>query len=92
MKKHILTLIQNDIINTKLVSSFNDVGIDLSNYALNIDNLILKKIGIKKYARTEALYEKYYELVKKGKKINVNDKEEIEKLSVKIYRFLLRHV
>lgn len=90
-RQQILTLIENEIINTKLVSSLNDIGIDLSVYSLHVDTLIFKSIGLKKDARTDNLYAKYFELLKQGKGIDPNSKSEIRRLALKIYRYLLKH-
>ncbi|MGV3612332.1 MAG: hypothetical protein ACO1N0_15345 [Fluviicola sp.] len=91
-RPQLIKLIEADIINMKLVSSLNDIGIDLSIYSLNIESLILKNMGIKKHLRTEELYKRYFELLKQGKKIHPTNKADIRKLALKIYRFLLNQI
>lgn len=91
-KPQLIKLIEVDILNMKLVSSLNDIGIDLTIYSLNIESLILKNIGIKKHLRTEELYKRYFELLKQGKTIHPTNKADIRKLALKIYRFLLNQI
>jgi hypothetical protein len=91
-KQDILILIENDIINTRLISILNDIGVDLSSYSLYIDQLIFKSIGLKKQLRTDELYEKYFELLKLGKSIHPNNVAELKQLALKIYRFLVGYV
>lgn len=91
-KPQLIKLIEADIINMKLISGMSDIGVDLSNYSLNIESIIFKNMGIKKYVRTEELYKRYFELLKQGKTIHPTNKADIRKLALKIYRFLLNQI
>ena len=90
-KKQILTLIESDIISSKLVNTFKTINIDADLYLTDISTVIFDQIGINKAEQTDKLYRKYFSLVNKGRKINFSnhDKTDLEKYTYEIYTYLL---
>lgn len=90
-KKQILTLIESDIISSKLVNTFKTINIDADLYLTDISTVIFDQIGINKAEQTDKLYRKYFSLVNKGRKINFSNdnKTELEKYTDEIYKYLL---
>lgn len=93
MKKSndILTLIESDIISSKLVNTLKKINIDADLYSTDISTVVFKQIGIRKADRTEELYRKYFTMVDKGRKIDFSrDKIALEKYTNEIYEYLVR--
>lgn len=90
-KKQILTLIESDIISSKLVNTFKTINIDADLYLTDISTVIFEQIGISKADQTDKLYRKYFSLVNKGRKINFSNdnKTDLEKYTYEIYTYLL---
>lgn len=92
MKKQILTLIESDILNFKLVLTLNNIGVDASNYSTDISKVVFKLMGITKEQRTEELYRKYFDLIRQVEYLDLRNKVEKSRLSLKIYNHLLTEV
>ena len=85
----VLKLIENDIISSKLVNTFNDIGIDANLYQTDVSEIIFDLIGIRKKNRTDSLYKKYFTLINQGKKIDfVEHKEQITEQAKDIRTYL----
>lgn len=92
MKKDVILLIEDNIINAKLMRTLSGIGIDASPYSVNSERVIFKLIGIESEHIIDSLYGKYYKMVKKGESIDfLNSREELENQAKKIYRFLLKY-
>lgn len=63
-RKQILTLIENEITNSKLIFALQNIGVDASMYLTDVSQVIFILIGIQKENRTDELYKKYFELLK----------------------------
>lgn len=87
-KKQILTLIEADILNAKLVYTLNGIGIDAGDYLADTSLVIFRLMGIKKERRTEILYHKYFDLVRQVEYLDLRVADEKARLSEKIYRTL----
>lgn len=63
MKQHdetiILSLIKDDLRNTRLVHGLNNLGLQAGDYVLNIGTSILQLMGFEPEQRTEGLYAEY---------------------------------
>lgn len=92
MKKQILTLIESDILNFKLVITLNNIGVDASNYSTDISKVVFKLMGITKEQRTEELYRKYFDLIKQVEYLDLRNENEKSRLSLKIYNHLLAEI
>ncbi|GEM_PF-5447051 len=85
----ILKLIENDIISSKLINTFNDIGIDATLYQTDIADIVFDLLEIKEKNRTDTLYRKYYSLINQGKKIDfVEKKEQITEQAQDIQTYL----
>ncbi len=85
----ILKLIENDIISSKLINTFNDIGIDATLYQTDIADIVFDLLKIKEKNRTDSLYTKYYSLINQGKKIDfVEQKEQITEQAQDIQTYL----
>lgn len=91
MKKDILTLIEGDIVNTKLINTFRGIGIDADDYLTDSSTVIFRMLKIPKEKRTDDFYESYFKLLKLGEKIDFNkNRKEVRTLAKEIY-FLLKN-
>lgn len=89
LKPLILSLIKDDIINTKLVNVFTKNGIRADDYLLNISEVVFELSGIKDEERTDGLFEIYLRFIQFGTQLDLNSKTgELDKLSVQIYQTL----
>lgn len=85
----VLKLIENDIISSKLVNTFNDIGIDADLYQTDVSEVIFDLLGIQEKYRTDSLYKKYFSLVNQCKKINFKKhKEQITEQAKDIQTYL----
>lgn len=91
-KKEILTLIESDILNFKLVLTLNNIGVDANNYLTDTSKVVFVLMGITKEQRTEELYRKYFDLIKQVEYLDLRNKNEKSRLSLKIYNHLLTEV
>lgn len=88
-KKKILTLIECDILNSKLVYTQNEIGVDANDCLTDTSQVIFTLIGIKKENRTEKLYRKYHDLIRQTEYLDLRNNSEKERLALKIYNNLL---
>lgn len=89
--EQIITLIESDIISSKLINTFTDLGIDASLYLTDVSELVFDLIGIQEKDRTEALYKKYYFFVNEGKQIDFSEnKELLQELALDIQTYLMQ--
>ena len=90
MKNEILLLIQCDLINSKMINSFNRLGIEASIYRVNIAPIVLQLLGIKEEHRTEELYEKYFCLLESRERYVHASKNGLRNAALKVYKGLLK--
>lgn len=88
-RKQILTLIENDIVNSKLIFTLNNIGVDASDYLTDTSTVVFVQIGIRKENRTEELYKKYFDLIKQVQYLDLQIKGKKSRLALKIYGFLI---
>jgi hypothetical protein len=90
-KQLIISLIKDDLINTKLISGLENLGIDAGLYLLGISDAIFVLMGIDNDEQGEELFEYYLDL-RDGKLLRVDLKESyevIDGLVLEIYDALL---
>ena len=63
MKHLVIELIKCDLINAKMINSFNRMNIEASFYRVNIAPVIFALMGVEEENRTEELYTKYFDLL-----------------------------
>ncbi|MNK08999.1 hypothetical protein D3C87_269460 [compost metagenome] len=91
-RKQILALIESDLVNSKLVLTFNHIGVDASAYLTDISTIVFIQVGIWKENRSEELYKKYFDLVNQVQYLDLQVKGESNRLALKIYGFLIANV
>ena len=91
-KKKILSLIECDILNSKLVYTLTGIGVDANDYLTDTSPVIFTLIGIKKENRTEELYRKYHDLIRQTEYLELRNNVEKARLALKIYNYLLTAV
>ena len=89
-KQLIVSLIKDDLINSRLVSGLNRIGLDAEHYFLHLSETVFKLIGFKDNERTDEVYQCYLELSKKAETIDISKSHVLmEALALEIYRELL---
>jgi hypothetical protein len=91
-RRQILTLIESDIVSSKLIFTLNNVGVDANHYLNDISHVIFVQIGIRKENRTEELYKKYFDLIKQVQYLDIQVKGEKSRLALKIYGFFIANI
>jgi len=64
----VLSLIKDDLVNSKLINSLIGMGIDATNYSLNLRNVILKLMGFKTV--NDQTHEKYFDFTLRSQDID----------------------
>jgi hypothetical protein len=86
MKKDIVTLIEGDIVNSKLIYTFLGLGINADDYLSDSSTVIFRMLKIPKEKRTDDLYKRYYKLLRLGDNINLTvNRKELKVLAQEIY-------
>lgn len=89
-KKLILSLIKDDLINTKLVTGLNQAGLNADHYFLHLSDTIFKLMGFEDNDETETILEQYIELSKKAMILDISQsKEPMDDLALQIYTEIL---
>ena len=88
-KEKLKKLIVSEIINTKLIFSLDNIGMETNHYVIDISDVIfdIAKISMKK--RTDKLYDDYFNLIKKGIYIDTRIEDyKLDKLIDEVILFL----
>jgi hypothetical protein len=89
-KKLILSLIKDDLINSKLTIGLDKLGLQSELYLLGLSDTVFVLMGIKDNERGEALFEHYLELRQKVEAIDLTKSYEfLDGLALDIYNDLL---
>ncbi|MCA6435998.1 MAG: hypothetical protein IM600_17115 [Bacteroidetes bacterium] len=89
-KKLILSLIKDDLINSKLNIGLINLGLQPELYLLGISETVFALMGIKDDEKGEELFEHYLELRQKVEGINfAQSYDSLDDLAVEIYNDLL---
>lgn len=87
----ILSLIQDNLINTKLLNGLTDLGLIADDYYLNLGDTIFKLMDFEESEKSDLIFEKVF--IENSKKVNQIDfsdsKDELIRLSMEIYNELL---
>jgi len=90
-KQLILSLIKDDLINSKLVYGLIDAGLNAENYFLCLSETIFKLMGFEDNERRELVFEQYIELSKKTAFIDIAESHQpLEGLVLEIYEELYK--
>lgn len=84
--KIVISLIKDDLINSKLVNSLNEMGLNADNYFLHLKDTVFKLMGFEDDDESEEVFERYIELSKRVLYIDIsNSHKPIEDLALQIY-------
>jgi hypothetical protein len=85
-KKLIISLIQDDLVSYKLVLGLNELGLNASDYFLNLSDTIFKLMKFSDSKAEEKIYEHYLELTKRVKYIDITEsRNTLNSLAHEIY-------
>lgn len=89
-KSLIISLIRDDLINTKLVYSLNNLGLQASDYTLHISGTVLKLSKIKTTPlRWEQIHDEYLRMTTQVLQIDIQESPRlVNTLAEEIYAFL----
>ncbi len=88
-KKLIVSLIKDDLINSKLVYSLTDIGLDATCYHLLLSNTIFELMGVKENTRADRLFEFYSCLTRKVRDIDISQSHKpLDNLATEIFQQL----
>lgn len=89
-KNLIRSLIKDDLINSKLVNSLGEMGLNADDYLLNLSDTIFKLVGIDDKISNEFIFENYLDLAKRSQYINISQgHNSLDNLVEEIYSYLL---
>jgi len=90
-KQLILSLIKDDLINSKLVYGLIGVGLNAENYFLYLGETIFNLMEFENNKARELVFEQYIELSKKAEFIDITESQQpLEGLVLEIYEELLK--
>lgn len=85
LKSCIVTLIEDDIANFKLISTLFDMGIDAGCYESCSTTVIRYLMGMED-ENADDWYERYFNLIRKGKRLDVcNDRATLHRMALEIF-------
>jgi hypothetical protein len=85
-KTLVLSLIKDDLINTKLIQSLQKIGLYSDCYFLRLSTTVFNLMGI---SENDKIYERYIELSEKVELIDITESNKpMEKLALEIYKEL----
>ena len=87
----ILSLIQDNLINLKLVYGLDDLGLVPDDYYLNLGDTVFKLMGFEASAQNDFIFENVFMAnTRKVRSLNFsNSKEDLKDLSESIYKDLI---
>ena len=89
-KTLVLSIIKDDLINTKLVYSLNELGLQADHYCLHASITVLKLLRIKATPqRWEKIYTDYLDMTRKVLQISIEEfPRQVDALALEIFDFL----
>jgi hypothetical protein len=86
-KQLIISLIKDDLINSKLINGLSQIGLDANKFYLHLPETIFEQMGITDNKKKETLLKRYTVLSEKMKAIDLNENyKAVEELAEAIYR------
>lgn len=90
MKNEVLLLIEDSIVNAKLVNALEGIGIDASLYNLNCPAVVFDILGLGSKERKDELYGLFFDLIREGEAIDFSEsRKELRIFAEKVYYRLL---
>jgi hypothetical protein len=88
-EKLILSLIKDDLINIKLISSLQKIGLYSDCYYLHLSTTIFELMGFEDNEEADKMYERYVKLTEKVMDNDITESNKpIEELAKEIYKAL----
>lgn len=88
-KKLLLSLIKDDLINSKLVSGLNELGLNAENYYLHLSETIFQLMGFIATKQDEKIYDHYIQLTQKARHLDISQSHlALDQLALTIYKKL----
>ena len=89
VKKLVLSLIKDDLINSKLVYSLNEIGLNADNYFLHLSDTIFNLLGYEDNKETEEIFKRYLQLSKHAMFVDLSQSDKpMDDLALQIYNEL----
>lgn len=90
-KELILSLIRDNLINIKLTSGLNDLGLLADDYTLNLGDTVFKLMGFQPSEQSDLIFERVFITIsERVGQIDIrSSKDELRLLSMEIYNELL---
>lgn len=90
-KKLVLSLIKDDLINSKLLRGLNKVGLDADHYCLFLSGTIFDLMGYKNNESSDEIFSEYIKLTEQSDKIDIKETPNtLDGLANEIYVFLIK--
>jgi hypothetical protein len=90
-KNLIIQIIQNDLKNTRLIIGLNKLGLDASNYYLNLKELLFELLCFEENEQEEQLFEAYVMHAEKIQSMDmIKHPEKLRELAEEIYNWLMK--
>jgi hypothetical protein len=90
-KNLILSLIKDDLINSKLLRGLNKAGLDADQYCLFLSGTIFDLLGYPKNERSDEIFSEYIKLTEQSDKIDIKETPNtLDGLANEIYVFLVK--
>lgn len=70
MRENIILLIEDSIVNTKLINSLDSIGIDASIYVTSSVSIIFNLLNLEPKISKDDFYKLFFELIKNGEEID----------------------
>jgi len=88
-KELIISLIQDDLKNIRLVAGLEALGLDSANYYLNLSQTFFTLLDFEDNKQNEKIYKAYSEYSKKVLDIDINEHpKRLNKMAVDVYLWL----
>lgn len=89
-KELLIRLIKDDLVNYKLVSALNDLGLNAGGYFLDLSDTIFNLMHFPNNKKGDSVYEHYLKLTQQVKHINIiNSPDQLQQLAHQIYAELM---
>lgn len=90
-KKLILSLIKDDLINSKLLRGLNKAGLDADKYCLFLSGTIFDLMGYPNTERSDEIFSEYIKRTKQSDNIDISETPNaLDGLAQEIYVFLIK--
>lgn len=89
-KKIILSLIKDDLTNTKLINGLIELGLDAGKYYLHPSQTFFALMGFGEYQRDNKLYDEYFDFVEKETTMDIlKNPEYLDATALEVYNKLI---